>query len=188
MWPIPPEAWNREEGFVCPRCSERAYVTVFPALTRGGATGLLPDRVQAEAEAACFFHPQNRASSPCDRCGRFICRLCEIQADSKIFCPECFSSALKTNSVNEVDHSRTMWDSLALALATLPALLVWPPIFAGPTAIFVTIKHWNARGGVIPRTRIRYYLAILFALAEIVGVGFVIWIAVRSASRPLTPP
>src|SRR5215472_14275954 len=188
MWPVPPEAWNREEGFVCPRCSERVHVTVFPALTRGGAAGLPPERVQSDTEAACFFHPQNRAASPCDLCGRFVCRLCEIQADSKIFCPECFASAFKANKINEVDKNRTMYDSVALALSTLPGIFVWPVLFTGPSTIFITIKYWKARGGIIPRTRVRYYLAIMCALAEMTALGFVIWALTKIPFRTLGNP
>jgi hypothetical protein len=164
------------------------HVTVFPALTRGGAAGLPPERVQSDTEAACFFHPQNRAASPCDLCGRFVCRLCEIQADSKIFCPECFASAFKANKINEVDKNRTMYDSVALALSTLPGIFVWPVLFTGPSTIFITIKYWKARGGIIPRTRVRYYLAIMCALAEMTALGFVIWALTKIPFRTLGNP
>ena len=36
-------------------------------------------------------------------------------------------------------------------------------------AIFVALRYWNTQSSIIPRTRIRHILAILFASLELAG-------------------
>jgi hypothetical protein len=173
-WPMGPETWNQPGGAVCPRCSSRVDVTVFPAALRG-ESGVLPEQVQAEAESSCFYHATNRAVTPCEECGRFLCRLCEIPVDARILCPVCFATGATGNKLHEFDRKRTMFDTIALALATFPGIFVWTVVLTGPAALYFAIRYWRAPSSVVPRTRVRYYLAILFALAELTGLGFVIW-------------
>jgi len=149
-------------------------VTVFPAMMRPSA-GALPQPIQTDSEASCFYHPQNRAASPCEECGRFLCRLCEIPLGTKTVCPTCFAAGARTNKIQDLDHKRTMYDSIALLLATLPGMFVWPALFTAPAALFVLIRYWRAPSSLVPRTRFRYYLAALFALAELTLVGVIIW-------------
>jgi len=72
-----------------------------------------------------------------------------------------------------------MYDSIALALATLPVFLFWPVFGTAPVSLFLVIRHWNSPRSIVPRTRIRLYLAALFAVAEIGGVGFLIFTLIR---------
>ncbi len=176
-----PESWNRAGGSVCPRCRARVDVTVFPAMIRP-SVGALPQPIQMETEASCFYHPQNRAASPCEECGRFLCQLCEIPLGTKTVCPTCFASGARENKIHDLDHKRTMYDSIALLLSTIPGLAIWPALFAAPAALYLVIRYWRAPSSVVPRTRVRYYLAALFAVAELVGVGFVIYGVVKVAT------
>ena len=116
---------------------------------------------------------------PCDECGRFLCDLCDIELDGKHLCPACFQSGLSSNKLENVETRRTMYDTLALAAATFPALLIWPAIVGAPTALFIVFRRWRTPLSILPRTRIRFYLAALFALLEIVGIGFLIWAIAR---------
>jgi hypothetical protein len=153
-------------------------VTVFPAIERV-PKGEQPDALQDPTEATCFYHPLSRAAVPCDDCGRFLCRLCELPADGRHLCPGCFQVALQTGKLNEFDTKRTMYDSLALLLATLPALLIWIPVFTAPASLYFVFRHWKAPGSVVPRTRYRYYLAAVLAFLEIGFIGFLIWSAIH---------
>ena len=172
-WPVPLEAWNREEGTRCPGCSQRVEALVFPAI-EGRSVGALPEAVIAETEASCFYHPASRAAVPCDQCGRFLCSLCDIEIDARHLCPACFQSDVRANKLEVVETQRTsMYDTVALALATLPGLLFWPAIIGAPAALWVIVRRWRSPGSVVPRTRIRFYLAALFALTEI---GFLVFI------------
>ena len=47
-------------------------------------------------------------------------------------------------------------------------------------AIYLAIRHWRAPASIVPRTRIRYYLALVFAGTEIVGA---IWLTTYLIAR-----
>jgi hypothetical protein len=177
-WPLPPESWNPESAVACPGCGTRTQVFAFPALARVHV-GAAPEAVGADTEASCFYHAQNRAESPCDECGRFLCRLCELDVDARRICPGCFSAGARGRKIQEVDTRRTMYDSIALALATFPVLLFWPALVAAPMSLYFVIRHWNSPRSILPRTRIRFYLAALFATLEIGGIGVAIFAIIR---------
>jgi len=186
-FPVPPELWNSAGAARCPGCGQRVQALVFPAIRRTRA-GDLPQPLGADEEASCFYHPPSRAAVPCDECGRFLCQLCDLDVDGRHICPVCFEAGLTTKKLATVETRRTMYDTVALALATLPALLFWPVIITAPWALSMVIRRWNAPGSLVPRTRIRFYLAGLFAFAEIAGIGFVIWLFARfGTGRVFTP-
>lgn len=176
--PVPSELWNRGEGARCPGCGQKVQALVFPAIVQN-RTGALPQPLGTDEEASCFYHPQSRAAVPCDECGRFLCHLCDLDVDGRHLCPACFEAGLATQKLDTVETRRTMFDTVALALATLPAVLVWPVIVTAPWSLSMVIRRWNAPLSLVPRTRIRFYLAGLFALTEIAGIGFIVWALAR---------
>src|SRR5258706_14076605 len=185
-WPVPVESWNREENVRCPGCGQQVRVLAFPAMAQM-RTGALPEALSAETEASCFYHPESRAAIPCDECGRFLCRLCELEIDGRHLCPSCFQTGVETRKLENVETRRTMYDTMALALSTFPLLLFWPALVTAPAALFVVFRRWRAPGSLVPRTRIRFYLAAFFALAEIVGIGVIVWAIVRLPRRAGVP-
>jgi hypothetical protein len=64
---------------------------------------------------------------------------------------------------------------MALVLATLPALLVWPTIITAPMSLYVAGRNWRKPSSLLPRTKARFYVAVLLAVIEIVGW---VWLAV----------
>jgi hypothetical protein len=77
-----------------------------------------------------------------------------------------------------------MYDTIALSLATFPMMAIWPAVFAIPASLYYVVRYWRAPGSLVPRTRIRFYLAGLFALAEIVGIaGLIRLMVLASAPR-----
>jgi hypothetical protein len=85
-----------------------------------------------------------------------------------------------------LENRRILYDNVALAVSAAPALLVWPTLITAPMAIFLSIRYWNAPLSVVKRTKIRFVLAILFALTQFVFWGFVAYavILMRSSSGP----
>jgi len=175
-FPVPQEFWNREEGVRCPGCGANVRAAVFPAIANS-QMGAAPTALQGETEASCFYHPQSRAAVPCQECGRFLCALCDLDVDGRHICPRCFDRGEK------VEPRRAMYDSIALAIATFPALLFWPALVGAPWALFVVVRRWNAPSSVVPRTKIRFLLAALFAVAEIAFFIFVIYMMIQVSAR-----
>ena len=169
--PVPRESWNREEGARCLGCGQTVRVSAFPAIDHT-TLGAAPEALHGETEASCFYHPQSRAAQVCAECGRFLCHLCDLEVDGRHICPRCFE---KTGTT---DSRRIMYDTFALALATLPGLAIWPSIVGAPWAIFIVIRRWSTPLSVVPRTKIRYILAALFALTELGFLVFMVYIMI----------
>src|SRR5215207_8892602 len=92
--PFEPESAAPLAEFECSACRSSLSVSVFPSFhsppeeisTSSGAKA-------AEGEAVCFFHPEKRAECTCERCGRFICALCDFPLAGKHLCPKCLDSS-----------------------------------------------------------------------------------------------
>ncbi|MEO8044185.1 MAG: B-box zinc finger protein [Spartobacteria bacterium] len=177
---LPLDFANTGEFLVCPRCNALVRAFAFPALQRSETAALaLP--ALASGEASCFYHPQKKAVVACDNCGRFLCGLCDVEISGHHRCPGCLKSA--SPQQNPVENRRVLYDGLALALAILP-LLGWPvTIFTAPTAIFIVVRHWHSPLSILPRTRIRFVLAFVIALAEICGWVALIYFVIARAHR-----
>jgi len=171
--PLPVELWSGAEGQRCPFCQAPVLVKVFPAFAQF-KSGSLPQPLMADVEASCFYHAQNRAATPCDECGRFLCSLCTLEISGKSLCPVCFETNRRGRKIQDLESSRTMHDSVALALAIFPAFIFWPILVTAPLTLFWIFRHWNSPRSILPRTRVRYFFAGLIALSQIVLIAVVI--------------
>lgn len=173
----------------CPSCRSQLLARTFRALgeLRPAAASLNGAQAQ-EGEAACFFHPQKRAERSCERCGRFICALCDMPIGARHVCPACLGSGLaeggrESAKIPELVTRRVRWPLVALLVGALPLVLGWMlwPLFviSGPTAIYLALYGWNKRGSLVyGRRRWQALLAILLGLghlAAIAGFALLIW-------------
>jgi hypothetical protein len=170
---IPEEEWNTPDMRICPACEAPFRVFAFPALLQGPRAIESAQHV-LEGEATCFYHPRKKAVTPCDRCGRFLCALCEIDFRGEHWCPACLESGQRKRTVRTLENSRTNYDSIALALATLPIITIWLPVFCSPVAVYLAIRYWNAPASIVPRTRIRYWLALVLAGSQIIAIVWLV--------------
>jgi hypothetical protein len=172
---IPPANWNREFPAPCPVCGREVAVTVFPVALHPPKT-VPPEPVLTGQEASCYNHAANRAVAACDACGRFLCALCEIETSGGHICPSCFERR-ETPAL----HERVNYDSIALALVTLPMLLCWLPVITTPAALFFAFKFWNAPSPVFPRSRWRLWLTAIVAVLQMLLVGLFIFLVVEGS-------
>jgi hypothetical protein len=173
-WPVPREFWNREEGVRCAGCGRIVRISAFPAIHLQ-IVGTAPEALRGETEASCFYHPQSRAATVCEECGRFLCALCDLAVEGRHLCPRCFESGVGAHRIQSAEPRRVMYDSVALALATFPFLLIWPAFIGAPWSLFIVVTRWKAPSSVVPRTKIRFVVAALFALAELGFIVFLIY-------------
>jgi len=166
--PLPPALYNASDLRACPACGAPTQVEVFPAALRSdlAAHG---DAMLVEGEASCFYHPAKKAVLPCESCGRFLCALCDIELSGQHICPACLESGRKKGRLQQLENRRTLYDSLALAVAVFPMLLVWPSLLGAPIALYIAIRYWNAPSSVVPRNKWRFVVAIVLAILQIGG-------------------
>ena len=174
---LPRELWNLDYESYCPRCRAPLSVVTFPAIARP-AVAAAPELVAEGAEASCFYHAGKRAVVACDQCGRFLCSLCQVELSGQNWCPYCIELRRTEGKMVNLERRRTLYDNIALVLATLPALMIWPSLISAPMSLFVSIRYWRAPSSIVPRTKVRFIIAILLSLLEIGGWVFLVIAAV----------
>lgn len=149
---LQPEALGAVQSHVCTRCRTVWQGAVFPALLNPAPAPASKAAFANEGESVCFFHPQNRAVLSCERCGRFVCALCDMPIGSRHLCPACLSSGLGGEALPEAVPARFLWPETALLLGAIPltiGLPFWPMmIVSGPAAIALALFGWKKPGSL----------------------------------------
>ena len=143
----------------CPSCEKRLQLRIWPVVRqRTNAASAMPE------QATCFFHPEKAFETCCQRCGRFVCALCDLQLGAEHVCPTCFERGRADTGLNggraEWRHRDVLYDSIAISLGCL-WIFVWPVIVAAlPAAIVLHVKYRKApRSYLIPRSGWRFWVA-----------------------------
>jgi len=182
--PLPWTVFNAPGPGLCPSCFVDTEVTVFPAFVRPPAVADTGERLQAEGEASCFYHPQKRAVLACDRCGRFLCALCDISFRHEHVCPGCLETARTRKKSPDLENRRMLYDEIALGLAIVPLLFFWISLLTAPVALYYVIRYWRAPTSLLPRwSKTRFVCAGLLALLQLAVWCFVfgtLWFGVMA--------
>lgn len=149
-------------------CSAEVRIYTFPALYRA-TEGKPAETLLIDAEAGCFYHPQKKATIPCSQCGRFLCSLCDVELSGEHLCPRCIESGKEKKKITTLENRRVLYDDIALSLSILPMLIFYFTLITAPIVLFLSIRYWNAPSSILPRTKIRFVIAIFFALLQIAG-------------------
>lgn len=143
----------------CTLCGKRLQIYVWPVVRQNAhAATALSD------QATCFFHPDKAFQACCQRCGRFVCALCDLQLGVEHVCPTCFERGRADSGTeagkSEWRHSDVLYDSIALTVGWA-WILFWPLIVAAmPSAIVLHVKYRRApRSYLIPRSGWRFWMA-----------------------------
>lgn len=165
--PLPPALYNLAVLRPCPACGTPVQVEVFPAALHPAGFGRAGEAVLVDGEASCFYHPAKKAVVPCESCGRFLCAVCDVELSGRHLCPACVEGGRKKGRLQQLENRRTLYDNLALATAVYPLIFIWTTLIGAPIALYLSIRYWNAPSSVIPRSKWRFIVAIVIALAEL---------------------
>ena len=145
----------------CPYCEKQLQIRVWPVVRQNtNAAAALSD------QAACFFHPDKAFQACCQRCGRFVCALCDLQLGAEHVCPACFERG-RTAFGSGADAGKAEWrhrdvlyDAIALTIGWA-WILFWPVVVAAiPAVIFLHVKYRKRpRAYLIPRSGWRFWAA-----------------------------
>jgi hypothetical protein len=152
----------------CTTCGSRNTVRVFPALFAAPSAPAIPERA-LDGEAACFDHPSKRAVAACHRCGRFVCLLCSVEFGGQVWCPSCVAAGKGQSQAVYLEPSRTLYDSISLAVPLL-SLIVWPfTIVTGPGTLVFAAMTWKRPLSLVRTSRWRFVVAMVLGFALTAG-------------------
>ena len=174
------EFFNQPVWQACPSCATELRLEVYPALFR--EEKITPaERIMAEGEASCFYHPEKKAAVVCDACGRFLCALCDVDFNGQHLCPNCLQAGRQKGKIAKLQNTRMRHDRIALALAVGPLLIFYFTLLTAPAALFYALWHWKSPGSIVPNwRRLSLTVAIIFAALEIAGwVVLFTWLILR---------
>lgn len=165
----------------CPYCEKRLQIRSWTIDRHGtNAAAAMPE------QATCYFHPDKAFQACCQRRGRFICALCDLQLGAEHICPTCFERGRADTSPNgakaEWRHRDVLYDSIAV---TIGWCWVWPAIIAAiPAAIVLHVKYRKApHSYLIPRSAWRFWVAyagfIWLPLLIAISIFIPRWVAGR---------
>lgn len=156
---------------------------VLPALVEGTEPGDRGQPLVDSDSAGCFYHPDRRAERPCEHCGRFVCRLCDLEVDGGHLCPACLEGARSgQNDVVDLESQRLLYEDIAFLMAGAPLLLgfcfwyMW--IVTAPAALFVAVWTWRKPGKAFGSPGLKRVVTILLALLQIL-----LWLFVMRGER-----
>ena len=166
----------------CPYCSKWLQIRVWPVVRQStnAATAL-------SNQATCFFHPDKAFQACCQRCGRFVCALCDLQLGAEHVCPTCFDRGRADSGAEagkaEWRYRDILYDSIALTVGW-GWILFWIVIVAAlPAVIFLHVKYRKApRSYLIPRSGWRFwaaYLGFVWPFLLFIGPLIAVWMARR---------
>lgn len=161
--------FNQTKLSPCPACAVPLRVDIFPAFFRKANPAQSSEAIMVEGESGCFYHPQKKAVLPCDSCGRFLCALCDCELRGQHFCPVCLETGKSKGKIKNLENQRTLYDSVALSLALYPVLFLYFTLITAPMTLFVAIRYWNSPPSLVRRTKIRFVVAIIVALLQIIA-------------------
>ena len=166
----------------CPSCANRLQACRWPVIRQNTKAA-----VALSDQATCFFHPDKAFQACCQRCGRFVCALCDLQLGAEHVCPACFergrSDAGEGASKAEWRHRDVLYDSIALMVGWV-WIIFWPTLVAAlPSVITLHIKFRKApRSYLIPRSGWRFWVAYVGLLWIPLPIGISLltaWITTR---------
>ena len=172
--PLPNYFFVATDLIPCPSCGAELLVRAFPALFTSHHD-VTSDDPLLEGNAGCFYHPEKRAFVHCQVCGRFLCALCNIEFKGQNWCPACLETSSRKKKEADLENHRTLYDTVALVFATVPFLLFWPSLIGAPLALYIVVRYWKAPTSILPRTKIRFVLAVVFAIGELALFGVIIY-------------
>ena len=162
---------------VCSVCAATLQFYLFPGLLRkadgeADSTSML----SGSGDATCHFYPELKAEIVCDECGCFLSEKASIKWGSRDLCMPCLHNLREKKRSIDFQAKTKVYDNRALALVTWLAPFT---LFTAPIALFILIRHRKESLGFIPRSKARWWLAMVLSILWIVAwiTGLVIWIA-----------
>jgi hypothetical protein len=172
--------WIRSGAITCPYCGRGFEATAFtPPQRKQPATAQVMTVGPAGANA-CANHARNAATASCQRCGLFICALCDMNVRTGSYCPSCFERVRTEGTLQAA--ARRYRDYASMARTAVIAGLFFSLMFLGlpfgVAAMYYGIKALKQRrdeGRSTAGVTLIMIVAMLEVLAGIASFGILIY-------------
>ena len=177
----------RTGTLICPRCNHRFEGTAFtPPQRKQSAVVAEVVTVGPEGANACANHTRNAATASCQRCGLFICALCDMNVGTGSYCPSCFQRVRTEGTLQAA--ARRYRDYAMMARSAVIAGMLFSFMFLGlpfgAVGVYYSLKARKQRREE-SRSLTGVTFLMIFAVLEILGglasIGFLIYAIVEAS-------
>jgi hypothetical protein len=179
--------WVQSGTILCPVCGRPFEATAFDPPERKPRAVAVVESFP-EGANSCANHPANAAVTSCQRCGLFVCSLCDMNLGDGSLCPACFDrvraeGALRGAATRYLDYG-SMARLSALGGFLFQIFFLGIPI--GALTIYYARKGAQQRREDGDSTVGMMFLVIIGILEILAGValfGFMVWAMVQAADQ-----
>ena len=159
----------------CPRCRASFEATAFnPPQRRMQIVEVAQSG--PEGANACANHERNTAVTNCQRCGLYICSLCDMNVGSGSYCPSCFDRVRTEGTLSAATTRFRDYGSMSRVAAVFGFLFLFLGLPFGALTIYYANKGLKqAKNDGRPTAGIR--VAMGFGIFEaIVGTAAIVFV------------
>jgi hypothetical protein len=177
--------WVRTGTIACPYCTRTFLAAAFAPPQRKPRPVAVVEAFP-EGANACSTHPGNAAVTSCQRCGLFICGLCDMNIGEGSYCPSCFDRVRAEGDLRGAATRYTDYASMARlsALAGIFLSIGFLGLPVGGLTLYYAHKGAKQRrqeGDPTWGMVIIAIVGILEILSFFAMIAFFIWAAVKGA-------
>lgn len=161
----------------CPRSRRFEAVLFRPP----GPAAPVVRQIGFEGGQPCARHEGNAASANCERCGVFMCSLCEVEVDGQKLCPDCFDRRTAGGEQGAAHGRRRDWTAVAYlsAFCGLFFSCFGAGLLLGPLAIYFalrSLREKRARGeqGGTSSDYLAVAFGVLVTLGSLGGIAVIV--------------
>jgi len=177
--------WIRSGVITCPYCIRTFEATAFEPPQRKHLATMEVTAVGPDGANACANHLRNAATASCQRCGLFICTLCDMNIGTGSFCPSCFE---RVRAEGTLPAARRYRDYATVARASVIAGLFFSFMFLGlpfgAVGVYYGIKaraQRKSEGRSTSGVTFVAFLGLIEILGGVAAIAFIIY-AIGQAS------
>lgn len=167
---------------ICSHCNHHFEATIFTPPERKRAVAIAQTIGGGlEEAAACANHARNAATATCQRCGLFICALCDMNVGTGSYCPSCFERVRTEGTLQAAAKRYRDYAAMARTAVILGAFFSFFVVFGAPfgaAGVYYSIRARKQRreegrsaAGVI----VVMIVAILEVLGGVLALAFLFW-------------
>jgi ribosomal protein L37AE/L43A len=167
---------RRTGSVICPSCGSTFEATAFnPPQRRMQIVEVAHSG--PEGANACANHERNTAVTSCQRCGLYICSLCDMNVGSGSYCPSCFDRVRTEGTLGAATTRFKDYGSMASVSGVAGCLFLFLGLPFGALTIYYArkgIKQAKADGRPTLGVRVAMALGIFEAIVGSAGVALLI--------------